>query len=115
MTAVFPDGNWAKLGWVFIYEIREYDKYDNPLYYYENPEKSKGYISHEMTTCGSYECMRIKCREYLDIKDDNSEIYSYRYFVSVNESEILSLTFFAPNDLESTLKTQESFIATIER
>ena len=45
LSVIFPDENSLLLGWCFIYEIREYDKYDNPLYYYDNPEESLGYIS----------------------------------------------------------------------
>ena len=115
LSVIFPDENSLLLGWCFIYEIREYDKYDNPLYYYDNPEESLGYISHETVNCGSYECLRITNQQYSGKEDSDSVFYRFDYFVKVNGTEILSLSFFAPNNLENTLKTQEDFISTIKR
>ncbi len=115
LSVNFPDGNSLLLGWCFIYEIREYDKYDNPLYYYDNPEESNGYISHETVICGSYECLKITNQAYSGKGDTDSISYRFDYFIKVNESEILSLSFFAPNDLTDTLETQADFISTIKR
>lgn len=115
LSVVFPDGNSLLLGWCFIYEIREYDKYDNPLYYYDNPEESNGYISHETVACGSYECLRVTNQAYSGKDDTDSISYRFDYFIKVNESEILNLSFFAPNNLENTLETHTDFISTIKR
>ncbi len=116
LTVVFPDGkNTLLLGWCFIHEIREYDKYDNPLYCYEDPEKSLGYISHDTVTCGPYECLRITNQAYGGKENAGSFSYRFAYFVPVNDFEILYLSFFAPDNLEDTLKTQEKFVANIER
>ena len=91
----------------------EYDKYDNPLYYYDNPEESNGYISHETVACGSYECLRVTNQAYSGKDDTDSISYRFDYFIKVNESEILNLSFFAPNNLENTLETHTDFISTI--
>ncbi len=114
LTAIFPNGNILSLGWCFIYEIRKYDKYDNPLYYYENPQESLGYISHERVACGPYECLRVVCQAY-NGKENTDPIYRFDYFIIVNEFEVLNLSFFASDRIESTIKTQEKFISTIER
>lgn len=114
LTAIFPNGNSLSLGWCFIYEIRKYDKYDNPLYYYENPQESLGYISHEMVICGPYECLRVVCQAY-NGKENTAPIYRFDYFIIVNEFEVLNLSFYASDCIESTIKTQEKFISTIER
>lgn len=115
LMAVFTDGNRLPLGWCFIYEIRTYNKYDNPLYYYENPEESLGYISHEMVTCGSYKCKRIMCQEYGGKEETNSSSYRFDYYIIINDSEMLSLSFYAPTNSEDTLLTQAEFISAIER
>ena len=61
LKAVFSDGSELSAGWIFVHKLEETTRYDDTLYYYRNPEKSLGYISHEKAVCGEYECLRIIC------------------------------------------------------
>ncbi len=120
LTATFTDGTSLVVGWTFLYEKRDYDEHDNPLYYYENPEKSIGYISHSNLLCGNYECTRIiACGGHP--KDDSSEndserYYLYQYFICINDFEIFDIQFWAKGfDNEDSMKLQESIVESIKR
>ena len=113
--AEFPDGSVFFIGWTFLHEKKEYS-YDNPLYYYENPEKSAGYVSHESLHCGEYDCLRIITVASGEKNDTKSDAYYYEYFVDLNNGEIFYCSFLVQKDFdEETILRQEKIIASAKR
>ena len=112
---ILSDGSILYIGWTFLYEKKEYGV-DNPLYYYENPEKSFGYLSHESVRCGEYDCLRIIEIAPSGKNDPESDAYWYQYFVDLNNGEIFSLDFLVPQSLgDKAIPLQEEIVAAIER
>ncbi len=113
--AKFADGSVFFTGWTFLYEKREYG-YDNPLYYYENPEKSIGYISHENLRCGEYDCLRIITTAPGEKNAPESDAYYYEYFVDLNNGEIFYCCFLVQKDFDKeAIPLQEKVVASIKR
>lgn len=121
LKAVFFDGSELSAGWIFIHKLEETTRYDDTLYYYRNPEKSIGYITHEKAVCGEYECVRIIChngvaatdKESLEVPEDE-KMYLYEYFFEINESEVLYVSFYAKGKYNTeAMKLQEKIIANL--
>ena len=113
--AILSDGSILYIGWTFIYEKKEYGV-DNPLYYYENPEKSLGYLSHESVRCGEYNCLRIIEIAPGGKNDPESDAYWYQYFVDLNNGEIFSLDFLVSQSLgDKAIPLQEEIVAAVKR
>ncbi|MBR6658063.1 MAG: hypothetical protein IKL18_07855 [Oscillospiraceae bacterium] len=120
LKAVFSDGSELSAGWIFVHKLEETTLADDTLYYYRNPEKSLGYVSHEKAVCGKYECLRIICwsdfnkdSDYLALPDEE-KTFIYEYFFEINDCEVLWLSFYAkgPENAEA-MKLQEKIIANL--
>lgn len=120
LKAVFSDGSELSAGWIFVHKLEETTRYDDTLYYYRNPEKSLGYISHEKAVCGEYECLRIICwsdfnkdSDYLALPEEE-KTFIYEYFFEINDSEVLWLSFYAKGKYNiEAMKLQEKIIANL--
>lgn len=120
LKAVFSDGSELSAGWIFVHKLEETTRYDDTLYYYRNPEKSLGYISHEKAVCGEYECLRIICwsdfnkdSDYLALPEEE-KTFIYEYFFEINDSEVLWLSFYAKGTYNiEAMKLQEKIIANL--
>ncbi|MBE6900100.1 MAG: hypothetical protein E7479_05475 [Ruminococcaceae bacterium] len=121
LKAVFSDGSELSAGWIFVHKLEETTRYDDTLYYYRNPEKSLGYITHEKAVCGEYECVRIICHNGAAATDKESlsvpaeeKMYLYEYFFEINESEVLYISFYAKGSYNTeAMKLQEKIIANL--
>ncbi len=120
LKAVFSDGSELSAGWIFVHKLEETTFADDTLYYYRNPEKSLGYVSHEKAVCGKYECLRIICwsdfnkdNDYLSLPEEE-KTFIYEYFFEINDCEVLWLSFYAkgPENAEA-MKLQEKIIANL--
>ena len=120
LKAVFSDGSELSAGWIFVHKLEETTRYDDTLYYYRNPEKSLGYISHEKAVCGECECLRIICwsdfnkdSDYLALPEEE-KTFIYEYFFEINDSEVLWLSFYAKGTYNiEAMKLQEKIIANL--
>ena len=121
LKAIFSDGSELSAGWIFVHKLEETTRYDDTLYYYRNPEKSIGYITHEKAVCGEYECVRIIChngvaatdKESLEVPEDE-KMYLYEYFFEINESEVLYVSFYAKGKYNTeAMKLQEKIVANL--
>lgn len=121
LTAVFSDGSRLLAGWVFVHKLEETTRADDTLYYYRNPEESLGYISHEKVVCGEYEGIRIiRSAGFSGDKNaaevpENEKFHIYEYFIKVNETEILSMSFYAKgSDNIKAMELQEKIAANVK-